>query len=261
MKRRFTGIAALGMALTLAFGMTVSAAGSVTAEDSSFSDEALQEAAASTTVESTKVVLGGVEVELTFAAPEAVTKLEQAKVENAITEPDETEKGQQEAALEKLGVKADDVKLTPMASVKISIPSGITPEEVKTVGVKVPIKQAGIKVNHKYLVRNEGEDGTVTYEAATVTAAGSLEITVYHFSTFTIIDCGEEVSDPEPEQPKQPSGDSHWEGGPDYVPDADKTASGAPASPQTGEALPAAGFMAVLCLAGAAVCVKKAHNN
>lgn len=39
------------------------------------------------------------------------------------------------------------------------------------------------------------------------------------------------------------------------------TAAGAPVSPKTGEALPVAGMMAVLCLAGVVVCAKKARCN
>ena len=39
------------------------------------------------------------------------------------------------------------------------------------------------------------------------------------------------------------------------------TNNGAPVSPKTGETLPVAGMMAVLCLAGALVCVKKARCN
>ena len=39
------------------------------------------------------------------------------------------------------------------------------------------------------------------------------------------------------------------------------TATGAPVSPKTGETLPVAGMMAVLCLAGVVVCAKKARCN
>ena len=42
---------------------------------------------------------------------------------------------------------------------------------------------------------------------------------------------------------------------------ATTTATGAPVSPKTGETLPVAGMMAVLCLAGVVVCAKKARCN
>lgn len=45
------------------------------------------------------------------------------------------------------------------------------------------------------------------------------------------------------------------------APTTTTTATGAPVSPKTGETLPVAGMMAVLCLAGVVVCAKKARCN
>lgn len=85
--------------------------------------------------------------------------------------------------------------------------------------------------------------------------------TLTDFSPFVLV----VVEDVEPEGPAVvPSSDPGNYGGEWlYIgnPAATTAAGTAPVSPKTGETLPVAGMMAVLCLAGVVVCAKKARCN
>lgn len=311
MKRKFAGIAALGMALTLAFGMTVSAADSpdaskiedavveqpntveydqakvnevqekttATVGNQTITDETgtfvIEDGKLTITDANGKELVAAVEMKIeTFAATEEEVKTvnETIQTQAALNEVKDKVKNSSEikqAFATELQKKTTKVQINVLTPVSLE-PDAATKAAIKAaaeLGRAVPVAVAHPDVvdDRYYLIMHIKENGEVEYLGPAQCVNGSVTVGFTSLSPVVPIEVtlvGEDVAG-EPETPAEPTpnpnpGDSHWEGGADHVPAT--TESGAPASPQTGEVLPIAGFMAVICLAGAVVCVKKARN-
>lgn len=108
----------------------------------------------------------------------------------------------------------------------------------------------GVEQGGRYVMLHQ--KGATEWEVlpVTVNSNGSITFEVESFSFFQLLRATQVVE-------KDDGDDSS----PAPAAAAAVTASGAPASPKTGEALPAAGIITMICLAGAAVCVRKVRYN
>ena len=251
MKKRFAGIAALGLALSLTFGMTVCAAGSPTT-DSGYTDSALEEAANNTQVADQTVTVDGKTVEVKLeTAPVTVVQQQQAEttIKNSITTISN-------AVDQAVSGTVSNVKVEKvLPGIQVTPVTTLTKEEIAKVGVPVSIQNSAIVSGKTYMILHTKDDGTTEILGPVTASNNTVTVKFYSFSTATPIEVSYDVE-------KGESGDSHWEGGPDYDPNDGKsdTATSGPVSPKTGEVLPLVGFMAVICLAGAVVSVRKARN-
>ncbi len=225
MKRKFVSFAALTMALTLAFGMTVSAAGSTSTASSNVTQETLDAAAASAKTSAVVDDQGNkveAAVEATVISRENVGAAEQA----AATKLPET-----------LTQKAGG--LVTGFDLKVTLADG---KEAKNVTVQLAVP--GVETGHEYRVLHwTGSDWEVI--APNAVAKGSLTVTFASLSPIVIIEVAAKDTGS-----NSGSGDNGNSGA---------SAPAADVSPKTGETLPMAGTAVLLCLAGAAVCAKKAR--
>lgn len=248
--KRLSKMAALGLALALTFGMSVNAAESVTTEGNApvlseeqtrqYEQKAADQAAA-TTVTAT---VGGVSVEIKKepVAPQTLAQAEQVGADKVI------------ANASSLGIKIPEgatVTTTVVGSANISIPEGTDISK----GIQLSIGISGIQAGKNYVLLHLTKDsaGNPVWETIKPDSIADGKVT----ATFTslspvvasevIVLVGEEESEPWPE-PRHPE-------------NAAAAPAGAATSPKTGETLPAAGLMALICLAGAAVCAKRVRYN
>lgn len=314
MKRRLAGIVALGMALTLTFGMTVSAAPSSDTEKfDPVIDASEVEKPDSIEFDESKAneVTERTEVKVEVSAPQTYTNAagESAKVESGkITITDSTGKAEEVSIkIEPVAVKEAEVKkvnetlqtqsalnqvkaavksssaikqafatelekdsakvqIKPLTPVSLE-PDNATKEAIKKVAalggsVPVAVKHPDVVDGKFYLIMHIKEDGEIEYLGPAKCVNGSVTVGFSSLSPVVPIEVtlvGETVDS---NTNNEPAGDSHWEGGPDYDPNDGNgdTATSGPVSPKTGEVLPLVGFMAVICLAGAVVSVRKARN-
>lgn len=253
MKRKFAGIAALGMALTLAFGMTVSAAPSVTTGGSTQTDlDKVFEENIQVPDKPVVELPGGEKVNVTLNV-EPVEVEKQSVVEDAVK--DDSAKSSITEVVKKANpdsnVEVQVVKA--LVGVKVSVPAD-TSEEVLKAGVPVSISHTEITNGKTYMVAHVDDNGNIKEYLGPVTAAnGSITVLFHSFSSaipvevdVKLVPVSDDQDDDEDEEPAEAAPST--------------TTSGKPASPKTGEVLPIAGFMAVICLAGVVVSVKKARN-
>lgn len=319
MKRKFAGIAAFGMALTLAFGMTVSAADSPTAdkiqeavvekpntvvydevkaqqvkeettatvEDLTITDETGAAWVISngtlTMKDADGTVAGTVEmkIETAPASSEVVevvnlTIQEQGTLEDVKDKVKNSNEIKQAFAAE-LQKDTAKVKIDVLTPVSLEIDDVVKEAiekaaELTGAGVPIAVKHPEVVDGEYYLIMHLTDDnGSYELLGPAQCVNGSVTVPFTSFSPVIPIKVelvGEDVPDEPTETEKPPvvtekpvAADSHWKGGPDYVPETTSAPNAAVKSPQTNEVLPIVGcFMAVFCLAGAVVCVKKAHN-
>ena len=246
--KRLSKMAALGLALALTFGMSVNAAESVTTEGNApvLSEEQTKqyeqkaaEQAAATTVTAT---VGGVSVTVTktAVAPQTLAQAEQVGADKVV------------ANASSLGIeipKGATVTTTVVGSANISIPEGTDISK----GLQLSIEISGIQAGKNYVLLHLTKDGVWETIRPDSIADGKVTATFKSLSPVVaseIIVVGEEDDGghdewPEPRHPENAAG----------------TPAGAGTSPKTGETLPAAGLMALICLAGAAVCAKRVRYN
>lgn len=244
--KRLSKMAALGLALALTFGMSVNAAESVTTEGNApvlseeqtkqYEQKAADQAAA-TTVTAT---VGGVSVEIKKepVAPQTLAQAEQVGADKVI------------ANASSLGIKIPEgatVTTTVVGSANISIPEGTDISK----GIQLSIGISGIQAGKNYVLLHLTKDGVWETIKPDSIADGKVTATFTSLSPVVasevIVLVGEEESEPWPE-PRHPE-------------NAAAAPAGAATSPKTGETLPAAGLMALICLAGAAVCAKRVRYN
>ncbi len=247
--KKFSKMLALGMAAALVFGMTVSAAGSPTTEDP-VANETNKVIADAGVQDAEGNVVSGLKVEAT-AIPETVyseafgTDYEEAV---AKVEANDTVKAAIDKAFTALG--NGTVKEVVSNIIDVSVVEGTIPES----GLYVPVTAA---VNGKgYVVAHWNgaawEVLTTKVENGAVYALFTRGFSPVCISVLTLT--GEETpSNPTPAPSNPDNGNNN------------NTSTGnnntTPESPKTGETLPVAGILAVICLAAAAVCAKKVRYN
>lgn len=227
--KKFMKIMAFAMAMTLVFGMTVSAAESVTTEEE-------------------QANFAFAKVEAVTAAAEDGTVLEVQKA--ALT-------GEQYTAAQTFVASAtieNAASKSILAALDVSVPS-VTDDQL-TQGVTVTFAVPGVRAGGSYVVFHQKADGTWEQLAATI-ADGSVSATFYSFSPVVVVEVELAASND--------NGGSNDSGSNDSGSDSSNDTAAAPAeaavSPKTGEMLPAAGIMAVICLAGASFCAVKVRKN
>lgn len=227
--KRFSKILALGLAAVMTFGMTVSAEESVSADK--MPDLMWVPA-------DRGIMVGGENV-----AADVEVKVEAlgASAYEVAKESVKTEAAAIEKVLADAGVKAAADKAPVfLGAVDIDI-TGLTPEQWEK-GVEIPLTvPGGVKSNMRYVVLHDGVAIPASVKVDVIT------VTVKHCSTFVIV--GQEV---------QPVGDN---GGNDEYYNNRPYNTDPSKSPATGETLPMVTMMALICLAGAAVCRRKAALN
>lgn len=249
--KKLSSMAALGLALALTFGMTVSAQESPTTEGTAPSmTEAQQKdyeeksSALTQAVGTVTATVEGSSVTLTKepVAPETLLQAEQKVAEKV------AEKAAQ------LGLDVPEgatVKTTIVGSADLKLPEGTT---VPDGGLQLTIPISGIKAGKTYIllhlangawetiIPDSVKDGavTATFSSLSPVLVGAPEIIV--------------VAAEEPEKEEWPE--------PRHPETAAAAAAVNPAtSPKTAETIPAAGVMALICLAGAAVCAGRIRCN
>lgn len=260
--KKLSSMLALGMALALTFGMTVSAAGSKTTEDETYTPTETQIEAADKVITEGKAsgsAVGApadcdVKVSAEGVNPATVAEVINTNViQNAL---DRMSDAEYQAALDKLGAVSNKNNASftikdPVAAVDITsnyVPEGgltleltspkIAPNDSTTYVVMHLNSVTGL---WEVLIPEKVENGKVTVKFSSLSPALITE-------TAIIVPVGEDTDDPEPWlEPRHP----------------EQTGSAAsPAtSPKTAETLPVAGVMAMIALAGAAVCAGKIRYN
>lgn len=118
-------------------------------------------------------------------------------------------------------------------------------------GKDVTVAMAGVKKENKYMLLHFS-DSYELLEAILIENADDGKITFKlgdSASPFVLVDMGEKEPEPDPTNP--PSND-----------DSSKPQETSPAvAPKTGETVPVAGIMALVLMAGAVICAKKARYN
>lgn len=284
--KRISSMLALGMALALTFGMTVNAAGSTTTQNPDYqpTQEELNTAQgvidSLTDVTNVTAILSGTEVivETDEIQAETVAELMSETVDvrgeavNNMAADDladvksllETAKGEtidfskNEITVDPAPIAAVDIKLeteTDLSSglrVTISIP-GFTPDE----GEVYVIMHLG-KNGWEVIIPDEVTDGEVTATFYDLSPA-----TVSKLVLVPITETPNPVPPTTNQTTKPAENGALNETGDDGSDDDQATPAAAnPAiSPRTAETLPAAGIVALICLAGAAVCAGKIRYN
>lgn len=264
--KKLSSMLALGMALALTFGMTVSAAESVTTQNPNFKPTEEQTAAAEKVIAEAKAevaVIGDADVFFEDAKAETVAEVMNTNVVqqalDAISDADWAKAVEQLVKNSGTGIALDkvdeiEVKSTPVAAVDITcdnIPAG---------GVTVEIASANIQPNDlttyvvmhlnsktgkwEIIVPDKVENGKVTVTFTSLSPA--------LVNAAIIVPVGEEAPKEEPKAEQE-----EW-----LEPRHPEAAAANPAtSPKTAETLPVAGVMALICLAGAAICASKVRYN
>ena len=107
------------------------------------------------------------------------------------------------------------------------------------VEVKIPFGGAAASAKQKYVLMHQDGDNWVAVEGAKV-EGGFVTFKTSSFSNYALFLVSDTYVAPQQPAPQQPA---------------------QPTAPQTGETVPVAGFVAMILLAGAAVCAKKAQFN
>lgn len=219
--RKLSKMLALGLAMFMTFGMTVSAAGSPVT-GSSAATEALGQKVTGATAN-----VEGVTVNANSAITEEAYKATDAEASKLKNEND-----------------IEDVKVLAAADVKVE---GANGQEV-TVTLDVADVQAG----KTYVGIHLKDDGTTEILEGVVNADGKISFTSSNWSPILIVEVVKAEDEEEEQDEKDGVGTA--------VEAAATGANGAATSPKTGETLPIAGVMAVICMAGVAVCAKKVRD-
>ena len=233
--KKFSKIAALSMALALTLGMTVCA---------NESPDAYKEllATAQATADNTKAVdSSGKEVNLTKTA---ATVDDIKKTDTDVQSPT--------SALSQTVASAAGADVAKVTEVKLLVMMDITPDPAASGVITVTIPYQVTPAAGKSFVLMH-QRGTVwerakgaSYDAAKgeFTFKGTVGV---DFSNYAVFEVTEDTT-PTPEQTQQPTQQPTQQ-------------TETPVSPKTGETVPVAVFAAVILLAGAAVCAKKAQMN
>lgn len=224
--------------------------------------------AAAVTVETAKVTIDGVETEVALPAPQPVAAEQRTKVAQDVTRAQNVIREKAEAVMksavgsqltgtQKVVSAAPEVKLT----MELKAPENMTAEQISQ-GVTVPIKPSfEVKKNgngrmYLYFVLHHLADGTVEYLPTSV-KDGVIYATFTSFSPVTIVEQMVYVSDDQADNGGSTDDNNNSNSGNSGSQEAQSPAT----SPKTGEVFPVAGFMALVLVAGAAVCAGKARSR
>lgn len=247
--KKFSKMLALGLAAALTFGMTVSAAPSKDTIDNVedavnviINDAGVQDGAGNV-VDSVKVE--ATKLPETVYTNESFGKNYDEACKKAINSEAVSPKIDAVFATAFPGVSTDRMELYSDI-VDISVVEGEIPDS----GLFVPVWLVG--EGEAYVVAHW--NGTSWDVLDTKTENGVVYALFKKNAGFspvsiTIVTVGEE----------KPATDNNNDNG--NKPDNSNDKTSAPASPKTGETMPVAGILTVICLAGAAVCAKKARYN
>lgn len=249
--KKLSTMAALGLALALTFGMTVNAAGSATT--AGVADEIKQEQIQEYTEKSESLTQAVGSVTATVNGQSVAMTKEPVKPETLFEA--------EQIASSMVAEKASDLKLDVsgnkkietkvVGSADIKLPEGT---EVPEEGIKLDISISGIVAGKTYVLLHLTTDanGKPVWETIIPDAVvnGKVTATFKSFSPVianevTLVEVGEDTPDEwlEPRHPEQAA------------------AANPGTSPKTAETLPVAGVMALIALAGAAVCANKIRYN
>lgn len=265
MKKRISGILALGMALTLTFGMTAFAA--EVKNPSPVTDEA-------EVIE----IPGGVKADLTepTGAEKTAAEAQQKKLEGSVTpekKPGKVGKEDVEVTIEAITdlavVKSadaaaatfaktfekedNDKKVTAtvevVAGANIEVPKDTVVDTKNPLVTSVSLPGFTVKSNVTYVVLHLRSDGIWESVQASL-SDGQAVVTLTSLSPIVVT----EVVTKEEEKPAPTTKPA------DPTP-APAVPSNPPTSPETGETFPVAGFVALICVAGAAVSALMFRRN
>lgn len=256
--KKFSKMLALGMALSLAFGVTAFA-GSVTVGTSNVTAETAKDGVE---LKSSEVTVNGETVHVEMSAITEQFDEVMDTVKEQASKIVETAVGVQSATVAPKVVKAFEVEATDGEGNEASVEGKVT----------LTFEWTEVNSQKVYVAVHVVEGGDP--EVVPVTVAGTmLTITLNGLSPVVIVEVGEKVDDtttdpgtttPTPGTPTTPSGNGNANNNNDNNTSNNNQSSSqgeAPKSPQTGEVLPMAGIMALICLAGAAVCAGKVRYN
>lgn len=243
--KKFSKMLALGLALAMTFGMTVSAAYSP-GEIAAAEETAKKDAEAVKIPEDATIYVGDKESNLkpVIRPTSGGTYLD---VTNHAVKEDTTKKIQDSVAATLSGDQ--ELKGAPvvLGAVDVQIWNA-TPEELEA-GVKIPLTiPGGVKAGTRYIFLHRNAMGV--WETIVGSVDGDVVyVTLHSYSPIVIV--AQEYKDKEKEPDKKPDQPSQ--------PD-NSGSSNTPVSPKTGEAMPVASILVVVCLAGAAVCAKRVRS-
>lgn len=218
--KKISKMLALGLAMALTFGMTVSAAGSTSTTNSNVTNETLAKQAEEVQKDATAKTDDGTAVTVTVEA---------AKVETFDSA----------AAYAKEAAKT----ITKNEGTATVLSTFILTVDVEDKPVTVTVKVPGVKADGKYaFLHYDGKKWEVVNAANN---NGALTGTFKSLSPVAVV----ELKDGEEPAQNNDNNDNS----------SNEAAAPAPASesPKTGEAVPVAGVAAVLLMAGAVICAKK----
>lgn len=220
MKKKLTSALALAMAMALTFGMTVCAAGSPVAGANA--DVTGQQVAADTT-------------DPADATEKAELDTQAANLASGVTADGATVTALTAGELKDVRAKAGDIALATVSSnAVISVVAGAdidAPAGEVTINFPNFVKEAG----KKYMVLHLNKATQVWETVAAKIETGVVVVNLDSYSPIVVVEVSEKA------------------------PSTNSTTTSPAESPKTGETLPVAGIMAVICLAGAAVCAKRAR--
>ena len=235
--KKFSKIAALSMALALTFGMTVCAADSTDAYKEML-------ATAQATADNTKAVDSSTGVAVTLTKTAATVD----DIKAADTAVESPTSALSQTVAQAAGV-ADVAKVT---EVKLLVMMDITPDPAADgteITVTIPYQVTSATGKSFVLMHQRGDkwEFAASYDAEN---GGFVfkGVVGKDFSNYAVFEVTEDTT-PTPEQtPQQPTQQPTQQ-------------TETPVSPKTGGTVPVAVFAAVILLAGAAVCAKKAQMN
>lgn len=231
--KRFSKMLALGMALSLAFGVTVCAANSPTVDTSGLGEK------------------------VDIAVPDGMLEAGQKLVAEDMDQADKdnvTKTITESGMLKKIGAAAkvaEGKKATAKLVKTFELEVRKDNKKVDT-GIVMTFSWEGFEATKKYVVLHfNGTD----WDVIAPTSAGKDSITVIFdsLSPVAIVEVGEEVADTGNNNTGNTNNNTNNNN--------NNSQNEAPKSPATGETLPVAGIMALICLAGAAVCAGKVRYN
>lgn len=255
--KRFTKMLALGMAAALAFGMTVSAAPSNPSKDTNdnvedvvnviIQDAGVQDSQGNV-LENPPKVEAITLPESYYENPEFGSNYDDA-CSKAINSAAVSPKIDAVFAEAFPGVSADKMELySDIIDIQVEgeIPAG---------GLYVPVWVSGD--GEAYVVAHwNGQAWEVLQTKVENGVVYALFPSGFSPVSLTIVTVGEDAGEEEPDDDNNNNNNNNNNNS-----NNSNNSSSTPASPKTGETAPVAGILAVICLAGVAVCAKKARYN
>ncbi|MCM1535254.1 MAG: hypothetical protein NC126_04960 [Clostridium sp.] len=223
--KNFSKLLALGVAMSLTFGMTVFAAEnpSVSTKDPNVSNATLSTEASTINAANEDVTVSAVSVKVYDTAATV------ADSKNFATE---------------IAEKLDAEEVTKVDLVTVFDLTGKTGE------ITLKGLENKVSTSAKYVMWHVFDNGSYEILPVTVNSDGSITFTTGSNSVFALYKV--EATEKDGEDEEDDDDDS-------AAPAV--TSTGAPASPKTGETLPVAGIAMMIALAGAAVCATKVRYN